>query len=101
MDPAAMEGKDEPLEFKRVLDNIRVRIADIIFESVKILLSMEKKVINYGENCFTGSTYFQIAFFEWSWSIFQHVYFKSNRFFFPMKQSNLCTETKLCISCEK
>ncbi len=23
--PAAMEGKDEPLEFKRVLDNIRVR----------------------------------------------------------------------------
>lgn len=25
LDPAAMEGKDEPLEFKRVLDNIRVR----------------------------------------------------------------------------
>lgn len=24
LDPAAMEGKDEPLEFKRVLDNIRV-----------------------------------------------------------------------------
>ena len=24
MDPAAMEGKDEPLEFKRVLDNIKV-----------------------------------------------------------------------------
>ncbi|MED6272493.1 DNA-directed RNA polymerase III subunit RPC1, partial [Characodon lateralis] len=23
LDPAAMEGKDEPLEFKRVLDNIR------------------------------------------------------------------------------
>lgn len=27
LDPAAMEGKDEPLEFKRVLDNIRVRRA--------------------------------------------------------------------------
>uniref|UniRef100_A0A672PUW8 DNA-directed RNA polymerase subunit n=1 Tax=Sinocyclocheilus grahami TaxID=75366 RepID=A0A672PUW8_SINGR len=25
LDPAAMEGKDEPLEFRRVLDNIRVR----------------------------------------------------------------------------
>lgn len=24
LDPAAMEGKDEPLEFKRVVDNIRV-----------------------------------------------------------------------------
>jgi hypothetical protein len=24
LDPAAMEGKDEPLEFKRVLDNIKV-----------------------------------------------------------------------------
>lgn len=24
LDPADMEGKDEPLEFKRVLDNIRV-----------------------------------------------------------------------------
>lgn len=37
LDPAAMEGKDEPLEFKRVLDNIRVRIAEILFGSVKIL----------------------------------------------------------------
>ena len=24
LDPAAMEGKDEPLEFKRVLDHVRV-----------------------------------------------------------------------------
>lgn len=53
LDPAAMEGKDEPLEFKRVLDNIRVRIAEILFGSVKILLSMEEKVVNDGENCFT------------------------------------------------
>lgn len=27
LDPAAMEGKDEPLEFKRVLDNIKVRFS--------------------------------------------------------------------------
>lgn len=52
LDPAAMEGKDEPLEFKRVLDNIRVRIAEILFGSVKILLSMEEKVVNDGESCF-------------------------------------------------
>lgn len=26
LDPAAMEGKDEPLEFKRVLDSIRVSL---------------------------------------------------------------------------
>lgn len=39
LDPAAMEGKDEPLEFKRVLDNIRVRINDILFQ-VKRLLCM-------------------------------------------------------------
>lgn len=62
LDPAAMEGKDEPLEFKRVLDNIRVRIADIFIESVKILLSMEKKVANNGENCFSRSISFQTAF---------------------------------------
>lgn len=29
LDPAAMEGKDEPLEFKRVLDNIKVRFSII------------------------------------------------------------------------
>ncbi|CAN0166642.1 unnamed protein product [Bubo scandiacus] len=40
LDPAAMEGKDEPLEFKRVLDNIRVRITEIFVGSVKRLLSM-------------------------------------------------------------
>lgn len=82
LDPAAMEGKDEPLEFKRVLDNIRVNIAEILFESVRMLLSMDKKVVNDGENCFTGSIYFQIAFFKWCWSVFQHVYSKSNRYFF-------------------
>lgn len=32
LDPAAMEGKDEPLEFKRVLDNIRVRHRWILSE---------------------------------------------------------------------
>lgn len=26
LDPAAMEGKDEPLEFRRVLDNVRVSL---------------------------------------------------------------------------
>lgn len=30
LDPAAMEGKDEPLEFKRVLDNIRVSIGYLL-----------------------------------------------------------------------
>lgn len=49
LDPAAMEGKDEPLEFKRVLDNIRVKTAEMLFESVRTLLSMDKKVVNDGE----------------------------------------------------
>lgn len=95
-----MEGKDEPLEFKRVLDNIRVRIAQILIESVKILLSMEKKVVNNRENCFTGNIYFEIAFFAWSLSVFQDVYSKSNGYFFQCN-SNLCIETKPCISCDK
>lgn len=30
LDPAAMEGKDEPLEFKRVLDNIKVRCSTLL-----------------------------------------------------------------------
>lgn len=43
MDPAAMEGKDEPLEFKRVLDNIRVRINDILFQVKRLLCMREGK----------------------------------------------------------
>lgn len=97
LDPAAMEGKDEPLEFKRVLDNIRVRIAEILFGSVKILLSMEEKVVNNGENCSTWSIYFQIAFFEWSWSVFQHVYSKSNRYFLRWNRA-ICAQR---LNCEK
>ncbi|MBN3302766.1 RPC1 polymerase, partial [Amia calva] len=33
LDPAAMEGKDEPLEFKRVLDNIRVSHGNIFIHT--------------------------------------------------------------------
>lgn len=40
LDPAAMEGKDEPLEFKRVLDNIKVRLS-IISVSVFKDISLE------------------------------------------------------------
>lgn len=100
MDPAAMEGKDEPLEFKRVLDNIRVKTAEMLFESVRTLLSMDKKVVNDGEIVSLQVFIFRFAFFEWCWSVFQHMYSKSNRYFFPVEQSNLCEEIKLCISCE-
>lgn len=96
LDPAAMEGKDEPLEFKRVLDNIRVRIAEILIERVKILLNMEKKVVNNGGNGFTGSIYFQTDFFEWSWSVFQDVYSKSNRYFFQWNRA-ICVPRPNCV----
>lgn len=49
MDPAAMEGKDEPLEFKRVLDNIRVSITELFVGSVKRLQSLKEEVKNYAE----------------------------------------------------
>lgn len=39
LDPAAMEGKDEPLEFKRVLDNIKVRFS--IISGVGVFFRME------------------------------------------------------------
>lgn len=62
LDPAAMEGKDEPLEFKRVLDNIRVKIAEMLFESVRALLSMDKKVVNDGEIVSLEVFIFQLPF---------------------------------------
>lgn len=49
LDPAAMEGKDEPLEFKRVLDNIRVSITELFVGSVKRLQSLKEEVKNYAE----------------------------------------------------
>lgn len=52
LDPAAMEGKDEPLEFKRVLDNIRVRITDTLFQVERILCMWEGER-NYAEHCFS------------------------------------------------
>lgn len=39
LDPAAMEGKDEPLEFKRVLDNIRV--CQIVFLTLVLCLKTQ------------------------------------------------------------
>lgn len=39
LDPAAMEGKDEPLEFKRVLDNIRVSWSSVFISRLKMLSS--------------------------------------------------------------
>lgn len=80
LDPAAMEGKDEPLEFKRVLDNIRVRIAEILFGSVKILWGLGEKVVNDGENCFTWSIYSNCLFWMVLVSLSACV-FKSNKCF--------------------
>lgn len=51
LDPAAMEGKDEPLEFKRVLDNIRVRLTAICRKFKKTIKHVDE-VVSYGENCF-------------------------------------------------
>lgn len=46
LDPAAMEGKDEPLEFKRVLDNIRVTNTHPYLTAI----SKQNSAINHGSS---------------------------------------------------
>lgn len=45
LDPAAMEGKDEPLEFKRVLDNIKVRFSILSGVRVFSRIFLERKYL--------------------------------------------------------
>lgn len=47
LDPAAMEGKDEPLEFKRVLDNIRVSQIRRELEGLMFLVSLLEMLAFY------------------------------------------------------
>lgn len=61
MDPAAMEGKDEPLEFKRVLDNIRVRINDILFQVKRLMHVGRGKIMQSVDSVFDSE--FKSLFF--------------------------------------
>lgn len=47
-----MEGKDEPLEFKRVLDNIRVRINDILFQVKRLMHVGRGKIMQSVDSVF-------------------------------------------------
>ena len=35
LDPASMEGKDQPIDFKRVFDHVKVRICVVLFSCLQ------------------------------------------------------------------